>query len=482
MSEVIPHHRLMVVGARPGDAQKQVFAPYDRSVIATVDATNGDAVEAALTTAHKLFRSRDSWLSKPKRIEILTRAAEIMKGQIEQLAVDAAREGGKPLIDSRIETIRAISSVEACVEELKHAVGEIIPMNVNAASANRFAATTLEPIGVVVAVSAFNHPLNLIAHQVAPAVATGCPVIVKPSEDTPLSCIRLVEILREAGLPEEWCQATVTESRDVATALVTDPRVGFFSFIGSPGVGWSLRSQLAPGARCALEHGGAAPVIVGPDADLSEIVPPLLKGGMYPAGHVCVSVQRIFAHESLARTLAEALADGAEKLIVGDPTRADTEVGPLIRPREVARVHEWVTEASDRGAEILSGGEPLDHNCYGPTVLYDPPDDVRMSRQEVFGPVICVYPYDDMDEAIERANSLPFAFQASVFTKDIDRAMRVYSRLDASAVMINDHTAFRVDWMPFAGLRQSGLGVGGIPHTMHDMQIQKMMVLRSPEL
>ncbi|MDA1058474.1 MAG: aldehyde dehydrogenase family protein [Proteobacteria bacterium] len=482
MSEVISHHRLMVVGARPGDAQKQVFAPYDRSVIATVDATNGDAVEAALTTAHKLFRSRDSWLSKPKRIEILSRAAEIMKGQIEQLAVDAAREGGKPLIDSRIETIRAISSVEACVEELKHAAGEIIPMNVNAASANRFAATTLEPIGVVVAVSAFNHPLNLIAHQVAPAVATGCPVIVKPSEDTPLSCIRFVEILREAGLPEEWCQVTVTESRDVATALVTDPRVGFFSFIGSPGVGWSLRSQLAPGSRCALEHGGAAPVIVGPDADLSEIVPPLLKGGMYHAGQVCVSVQRIFAHESLARTLAEALADGAEKLIVGDPTRADTEVGPLIRPREVARVHEWVTEASDRGAEILSGGEPMDHNCYGPTVLYDPPDDVRMSRQEVFGPVICVYPYDDMDEAIERANSLPFAFQASVFTKDIDRAMRVYSRLDASAVMINDHTAFRVDWMPFAGLRQSGLGVGGIPHTMHDMQIQKMMVLRSPEL
>ncbi len=482
MSNTVPHRPMMVVGASPGETPKQVYAPYDRSVIATVDTTDRAAAERALTTAYKLFRSRDSWLSKAERIAILSRTAAIMGEQVEQLALDAAREGGKPLIDSRIEVIRAIGSVEACVEELKHGAGQVIPMNVNAASANRFAATTLEPIGVVVAVSAFNHPLNLIAHQVAPAVATGCPVIVKPSEDTPLSCIRFVEILRQAGLPEGWCQVTVTENRDVATALVTDPRVGFFSFIGSPGVGWSLRAQLAPGTRCALEHGGAAPVIVGPDANLVEIVPPLLKGGMYHAGQVCVSVQRIFAHESLARPLAEALADGAERLIVGDPTRDDTEVGPLIRPREVERVHEWVTEASDRGAEVLSGGEPLDHHCYGPTVLYDPPDDVRVSQQEVFGPVICVYPYDDMDEAIERANALPFAFQASVFTKDIDRAMRVYSRLDASAVMINDHTAFRVDWMPFAGLRQSGLGVGGISHTMHDMQIQKMMVLRSPEL
>ncbi|MDE0947932.1 MAG: aldehyde dehydrogenase family protein [Sphingobium sp.] len=482
MSDTTPHHSLMIVGATATDVQKQVFAPYDRSVIASVDTANGEAVEAALTAAYRTFRSRDSWLSKPRRIEILSKAAEIMTDQVEQLTLDAAREGGKPLIDSRIEVVRAISSVEACVEELKHATGEIIPMNVNAASANRFAATTLEPIGVVVAVSAFNHPLNLIAHQVAPAVATGCPVIVKPSEDTPLSCIRFVEILREAGLPEEFCQVTVTETRDVATALVTDPRVAFFSFIGSPGVGWSLRSQLAPGTRCALEHGGAAPVIVGADANLAEIVPPLVKGGMYHAGQVCVSVQRVFAHESIARSLAEAMADAAEKLIVGDPTRADTEVGPLIRPREVERVHEWTTEAVDRGAEVLAGGEPMDHNCYRPTVLYDPPDDVRVSQQEVFGPVVCVYPYDDMDEAIERANALPFAFQAAVFTKDIDRAMRAYSRLDASAVMINDHTAFRVDWMPFAGLRQSGLGVGGISHTMQDMQIQKMMVLRSPEL
>lgn len=482
MAENTPHFSLMVPDAPRSGAQKQVYAPFDRSVIATVDAAGHDAVEAALGTAYRLFRNRDGWLGKPERIEILSRAADIMRDRADELALEAAREGGKPLIDSQIEAARAVSSVEVCVDAIKHDAGEVIPMNLNAGSANRFAATTVEPIGVVVAVSAFNHPLNLIAHQVAPAIASGCPVVVKPSEDTPLSCIRFVEILRAAGLPEEWCQVTVTENRDVATALVTDPRVGFFSFIGSPGVGWSLRSQLAPGTRCALEHGGAAPVIVGPDADLNEIVPPLLKGGMYHAGQVCVSVQRIYAHESIARVLAEALADGADKLIVGDPTRADTEVGPLIRPREVERVHAWVAEAGDRGAEILSGGDALEHNCYGPTVIYDPPDDVKVSQLEVFGPVICVYPYDDMDEAIDRANALPFAFQAAVFTKDIDRAMRAYTRLDASAVMINDHTAFRVDWMPFAGLRQSGLGVGGIPHTMHDMQIRKMMVLKSPEI
>ena len=391
-------------------------------------------------------------------------------------AVEAAREGGKPLIDSRVEVARAIDGVLNCAEALRSQAGHMIPMDVNGASANRIAFTRHEPIGVVVAVSAFNHPLNLIVHQVGPAVAAGCPVIVKPASDTPLSCLRFVDIMREAGLPEQWCQALVTGSSDVATQLVTDGRVGFLSFIGSARVGWMLRSKLAPGARCALEHGGVAPVIVAADADLDVAVRKLVKGSFYHAGQVCVSVQRIYAHRSIAESLARRIADEAQLLKVGDPTLPETEVGPLIRHQEVDRVGEWVREAQERGAAVLCGGKALSASCYAPTVLWEPPADCRVSNEEVFGPVVSVYAYDDLDEAIGRANALPVAFQAAVFTRDYATAMRAYARLDASAVILNDHTAFRVDWMPFAGLRRSGLGVGGIPYTFHEMQIEKMFV------
>ena len=238
-----------------------------------------------------------------------------------------------------------------------------------------------------------------------------------------------------------------------------------------------LRSRLAPGTRCALEHGGVAPVIVAEDADLPQAVPLLAKGAFYHAGQVCGSVQRVFAHRSVARPLADRLAERARGLRVGDPLQPETEVGPLIRRSEVDRVHAWVGEAVDGGAECLAGGGPVGASCYAPTVLFEPPADVRVSTQEVFGPVVCVYAYDDLDEAIARANVLPYAFQAAVFTRDIATAMRGYARLDASAVMVNDHTAFRVDWMPFSGLRASGLGVGGIAHTLREMQIEKMAVM-----
>ena len=354
-------------------------------------AADAAVVETALATAAGLSLDRQGWLPAYRRVEILDKAQEIMAGRAEALAVEAAREGGKPLIDSRVEVARAIDGVRLCVEALRTQHGSEIPMGVTAAAANRLAFTRLEPIGVVVAVSAFNHPLNLIVHQVAPAVAAGCPVIVKPAEVTPLSCLRFVEILREAGLPEEWCQPLVTADIDVAEALVTDPRVNFFSFIGSARVGWMLRSKLAPGARCGLEHGGAAPVIVAADADLDDLAPVLAKGGFYHAGQVCVSVQRVFAHRDVAGDVARRLADAAGKMIIGDPTEDTTEVGPLIRHAEVDRVHEWVSEAAAGGGEVLAGGEKVSQSCYACTVLFEPPGEARVSTAEIFGPVVSVY-------------------------------------------------------------------------------------------
>ena len=476
------HFPLMVPGARPTAEPAEVRSPFDGSLIATVEQVDRDGADRALTTAKALFRDRDAWLSPARRVEILRRAADIIEQRRDTLALEAAREGGKPLIDSLVEADRAVDSIRICVEHLRTQHGSEIPMGVNAASAGRLAFTRHEPIGPVLAFSAFNHPLNLIAHQVGPAVAAGCPVVVKPAKATPLSCLRLVAILREAGLPDAWCQPLVTADLDVARAMVADPRVAFFGFIGSGTVGWELRSSLAPGTRCALEHGGVAPVIVAADADLDVALPLLLKGGFYHAGQVCVSVQRVFAQRRIAQTLAQQLAAAAEQLKVGDPTLKTTEVGPLIRNQEVGRVDAWVQEAVRGGAALLCGGRALSASCYAPTVLLNPPADCRVMTHEVFGPVVCVYAFDELDDAIARSNSLSCAFQAAVFTRDLDTALRCCRRIDASAVMVNDHTAFRVDWMPFAGLRESGLGVGGIPFTMEDMQIAKMIVIRSKEL
>jgi len=294
--------------------------------------------------------------------------------------------------------------------------------------------------------------------------------------------MRFVSILREAGLPEAWCQACVTEDHEVAQALVTDNRVDFFSFIGSANVGWMLRSRLAPGTRCALEHGGSAPVVVAADADLDDMIPALAKAGFYHAGQVCVSVQRVFALQTMAEQIATAIAVLGNKMTVGDPTLDSTDIGPLIRPEEVERVHSWVEDARKKGAKILSGGSPVSETCYPPTVILDAPANAIVSNREVFGPVICIYGCEDIDDAIRQANSLPFSFQSAVYTRNLDTAMKAYRQLNASAVMVNDHTAFRVDWMPFAGLKISGHGTGGIPYTYEDMTVDKMMVIRSGEL
>lgn len=475
------HFGVTVTGATASGVVS-VKSPFNGAEVGSVESVDAAAIDMALSRASQLFQDKGQWLGAAARIEILERLADLMAEQAERLADIALSEGGKPLIDTRVEVARAIDGIKNCVECIRGESGREIPMRLNPASANRLAFTTREPIGVVVAVSAFNHPLNLIVHQIGPAIASGCPVIVKPAEDTPLSCFALVELLHRAGLPQGWCQAVMTTEHSVAEKLVTDSRVAFFSFIGSARVGWMLRSKLAPGTRCALEHGGAAAVIVAADADLAAAVPLLAKGGLYHAGQVCVSVQRVFAHQSIATELAQQLAAAARAAVVGDPADERTEIGPLIRPAEVDRVEQWVDEAVAGGAQLLAGGKRIDAYSFQPTILLDPPPDARVSTLEVFGPVICVYSYEDMDRAIARANSLPIAFQAAVFTRDIDTAMHASRQLVAAAVMVNDHTAFRVDWMPFAGLRQSGHGVGGIPYTYEEMQIDKMIVIRSPAL
>ncbi|WP_456311677.1 aldehyde dehydrogenase family protein [Pseudomonas shirazensis] len=459
----------------------KIIFPYDQSLVKELPLLDKSDIEKILTTAQNLFNDQSNWIPAFKRIEILEKAASIMNERSEELIHIAISEGGKPYKDSKAEILRAIKGVKLAAEHIAQIKGEQIPMGLTEASVNRIAFTSKEPIGVVAAVSAFNHPLNLAVHQIATAVAAGCPVIFKPASSTPLSGLALSDILKEAGLPEGWLQVVLCDN-ETAELLVTDSRIHFFSFIGSAKVGWSLKSKLAPGTRAALEHGGAAPVIVESDTDFSEMIPDLVKGGFYHAGQVCVSVQKVYVNEEICDRFVEQFSEATHKLVVGNPFDEKTDVGSLITPKEVNRVEEWVNEAIAEGAKLIAGGKRISDTTFQPTVLFNPSEDSKVSTNEIFGPVVCIYSFTDREEAIKKANALEVHFQAAVFTKNIDIALETAKKLNATAVMINDNTAFRVDWMPFGGRDSSGLGMGGISYTIDDMTREKLMVFKSKSL
>jgi acyl-CoA reductase-like NAD-dependent aldehyde dehydrogenase len=457
-----------------------VYSPYTRQPIDAIPIADMAQAEKMLDTAHKLFKNRELYLPLHKRVEILQKLSQLMKSKADELTRIAASEGGKPWIDSAVEVQRAILGVESAIQTICTRHGSEIPMGHTASSAARKAFTVFEPIGVVLAISAFNHPLNLIVHQVVPAIAAGTPILIKPASSTPRSCLVFVDLLHQAGLPEGWCQALICRAA-LAEQLVSDPRIAFLSFIGSGAIGWRLRSLLPPGARCALEHGGAAPVVYAPDYQVDKALPLLAKGAFYHSGQVCVSVQRIYAHADIFDELAAGLQEKAAAFRVGDPLDPATEAGPLIHPHEVDRVEQWIEQAVQGGATLLGGGR-ISQTCYRPAILLNPPQDAFVSTHEIFGPVVCLYKWDALQDAINRANSLPYGFQASVFTNDITTAFDAMQQLNASAVMLNDHTAFRVDWMPFGGRDASGLGMAGIPYTIHEYSREKMLVFHSPAL
>ncbi len=459
----------------------KIYSPYDRHQIDELPLMSEQEAFQALQKATLLFNDSKRKLPRYKRIEILEKTYSLLLQQQEQLIQIAAAEGGKPLTDTRIEMTRALQGIKIGIAEMQSQTGTQIPMDLTSAGDHRLAFTTREPRGVVLAISAFNHPINLIIHQIIPAIATGCPVLIKPTSTTPRSCLKIIEALYAAGLPVEWCQPLICPSQ-IVEKIAADAAIGFLSFIGSASVGWHLRSQLAPGVTCALEHGGVAPVIITADADIDDTLPLLVKGGYYHAGQVCVSVQRIFIEKSLIKTFSTRFVDLVNNLKVGDPLKNDTEVGPLINPQELLRIDSWIKEAVAGGAQLLCGGHSISETCYAPTVILNPPQQCQLSRLEVFGPIVCIYDYSDTQEAIYLANKLPYCFQSSVFTQQLNNAFIIAQQLAANTVLINDHTAFRVDWMPFGGRKQSGLSVGGIPYTMHDMTYEKLWVMRSPAM
>ncbi len=446
---------------------------YTGKVLAELQMHDGVQVEQMLSNAQE--RHQIGRLPEIQRIEILQKLADLVEAEHEDFSCLIANEGGKPIRDARVEVTRAISGIRIAIRELGNIKGKKIPMDYTPAGAGHKAHTILEPIGVVVAVSAFNHPLNLAIHQVIPAIATGCPVIIKPASLTPLCTLRLAELIQQAGLPAGWVQVALLNNEN-AEKLVTDPRVAFFSFIGSAKVGWYLKSKLAFGTRCALEHGGVAPLIFDEYADEEGFVNGVVKASMYHSGQVCVSVQRVYVPEKRAQDLAEKIATIAARQVVGDAIDENTDLGPLISPKEIDRIEDWVNAAVASGAQLMTGGKRINAVSYAPTVLLNPAKDAKVSTQEVFAPVVCIYGYKTLEEAIEQANSLEVSFQSSVFSDNAETAMAIAKKLQASAVMINDYTTFRVDWMPFSGRKHSGYGIGGIGYSMRDMLEYKMIV------
>ncbi len=460
-----------------------VVFSLDNTFIKKVEMDTLEQAQAKLDLAHKTFLNKNAWLKHHQRVDILNKLIDLVLAEADDFALTISKESGKPLVDAKVEVIRAVDTIKLSIKEMMHSFkGEEIPMGFSKSSENKLAFTTKEPIGVVLALSSFNHPLNMPMHQIVPAIAVGCPVILKPASKTPLSAIRLVELIHKAGLPKEWCQFSLFDNTTSET-IISSNKIAFVSFIGSERVGWMLRNKMAKGTRYALEHGGNAAAIIDENIDnIDEVVASVVKGAYYHAGQVCISTKRLFVHEKIYNTFVEKLTTAVKKLKVGDPTDINTEVGPLITDKEVDRIDTWVKEAVSEGAMLAAGGIKISSKLYSATLLLEPSQKSKVSQMEPFGPVLSVYKYNDLANAIDIVNSINLPFQGAIFSNNLNVIMQAYKHIDAAAVVVNDHTAFRVDWMPFAGRRSAGVGSGGVADTMHEMLNYKMIIIKSPAI
>lgn len=414
-----------------------------------------------------------------ERMRILKAVADLLGKNAEQLALLIAREGGKPLKDAMVEVARAKDTFELCAEECWRLHGETIPMDRTDSAKGHLNITVREPIGPVLAISAFNHPLNNLAHQTGPAIAAGNMVILKPASGTPVIAFVLGEIFLKAGLPPE-CFIVFTASTDHVEKILTSEKISFVSFIGSAKVGWNMRKQIASGTRISMEHGGQAPAILREDADLREAIPQLIRASFYHAGQVCISTQRIFAHRNIFEVFKNEFVQRAKKLKTGTAMDETVDVGPLIRPEEVLRIRKDIDEAMAKGAVLLCGNEVKGNaqQFLTPTVLANVPRDCHLMKNEVFGPVVCLNSYEDEEELVRYLNSNPFVFQSCLYTKDIKAALQLSQKISTMTMVVNNHNAFRVDWMPFGGHGQAGLGMGGVKYALEEMTKLKQIIIK----
>jgi len=448
---------------------------YTGDVIATIPTAGRDDVDAAIAAASGATRTMAE-MPAHRRAAILAAAANLIQQRHEEFARTIAAEAGKALKFARIEVDRGISTFTFAAEEAKRIHGETVPLDAAAAGEGYFGFFIRRPVGVVVAIAPFNFPLNLVAHKVAPALAAGNTVVLKPATWTPLTSVLLVEVLHAAGLPPGAINLITGPGSTVGDWLVTDDRVSKVTFTGSADVGRQITAR-AGIKKITLELGNTSPVIVAPDADLEMVAKRCAVGAFYNSGQVCLSVQRIFSDKSIYDTFTDRFLKATGDMVVGDPLDERVDVGPMIDEREAARIEGWVNEAKAAGARVAAGGR-RDGPVYWPTVLTNVTPQMAVVAQEAFAPVASLIPYDDFEEALRQADATPYGLQASVFTKNLDRVFAAMRWLNFGGIIINDTSAFRVDHMPYGGNRQSGIGREGVRYAVEEMTNIQMIAIR----
>ena len=457
---------------RTGEGTLEVRSPFDDSVVEEIGVPTDRDVEEAVSKAAGAFKE-SRHLPTHARAEALMAISRGIADRVDDLAMQVAKEGGKPLKWSKIEVTRAVSTFRWAAEEARRFDGEFLALDTEEALGSRAGIVRRFALGPVIGITPFNFPVNLVAHKVAPALAVGAPIVIKPAGATPLGALALAELFDRTDLPKGML-SVLPISSERAQKLVEDPRFKKFSFTGS-GIGWKLKG-LDPHKHVTLELGGNAGVIVHSDADLDHAAQRIAFGGYYQAGQSCIAVQRALIQSEVYDDFVARLIKQVESLKVGDPLDPSTDVGPLIDHDALERVDAWVKEAVDQGAEVLTGGKREDP-LYYPTILANTSPEMRVRCQEVFGPVITVQPYQTFEEALDEVNSSEYGLQAGVFTSSIERAMLAHRELEVGGVIVNDVSAFRADQMPYGGSKESGYGREGLRYAMQEMTEPRIMVL-----
>jgi len=452
----------------------EVRSPFDGRVLGTVPTLSTDHVDEAVAVA--LERHRGGALPAHQRAEILDRAAVLLTERRDEFAASISGEAAKPITTATVEATRAVDTLRFAAAQARTFVGEMVAMDASAAGVGKLGYVKRVPIGVVGAISPFNFPLNLVCHKIAPAVAAGCPVVLKPASATPLTALRIARLFEEAGLPPGWINV-VTCPGSVADRLVTHDDVAMISFTGSPEVGWGIRAR-APRKRVGLELGNNAPVIVAADADLELAATKIVAGGYGYSGQTCISVQRVFAHASVHDALRDLVAERVAALPAGDPADPATVVSALINGGETDRVAGWVEEAAAAGATVAVGGTRSEAGVLSPTFLTGVTPDMKVCNTEVFGPVVGMAAFDTLDEALALANDTRYGLQASMFTRDLATALRAADELDFGGVLVNEMPTWRTDQQPYGGIRDSGNTREGPAFAVQEMTERRVVIIQ----
>lgn len=459
------------------ETYKTLYAPYSEEVLAEIAQGTEEDVQKAISSAKKATKEMGK-LSAYDRASILETVAQKMHERREEFAEIIAKEAAKPIRAARGEVDRTVQTYKFAAEEAKRIYGETLPLDAAPGADGRIAYTVRKPIGVIGAITPFNFPLNLVAHKVGPAIAAGNTIVLKPADQTPLSSYALVELFEEAGLPKGAFNIVSGRGSIVGEALVKDDRVASITFTGSPEVGIGIKAK-AGLKRVTLELGSNAAVVIDENVELTEEVIERVKWGAFVNnGQVCISVQRVFVHENKMEEFTEKLTKAMEKVVVGDPLHEETDVSALISKNDVNRIELWIQEAVKEGATVLCGGKKRDARIFEPTVLTNVPNHVSVQCQEVFGPVMTVNTFQTFDEALEMVNNSRYGLQAGVFTNDLTKAMRAIDELEVGGVMINDIPTFRVDHMPYGGVKESGTGREGIKYAIEEMTEMKLVCIK----